>query len=528
MAHRSLSDVSPMADGNGGNGVPDGAVPLARRGDFTLGAATVRPSVRTVDGPGGSAMAEPRVMQVLLALADAGGAVLTRDDLVRTCWDRRIVGDDSISRAIAEVRRIARETSAGFGIETIPRIGYRLMVDGEAHGPSVLPADGGPALSRRTIMAAGLAAAGISGGLWWYRQNAASGEADILAAQSQQALRLATPEGDSQAIALLDKAVRLRGDDGALWGKLALARARAQEHSAPPDPVRSGAAIENAVRQSLGRDPRNADAHAAMALLVPYYGDWLAAERKFDAVLAIDPGHVAMRDARAFLLNAVGRWREGSSDRIAFSRNEPLDAGLQFRLIYASWILGRVEEADRVANRAMELWPRHPGVWFGKLWLLACTGRLDRALAHIQDTTARPPLPPTMVATLAASVRAAAAGGQAVRADAAQQILAQASKSPAAVINGMMLLNILGDLDQAFHLAEAYYLERGPILAAMQWRPGQPVVNDQRRRKTNMLFVPVAAPMQRDPRFAGLMEAMGLADYWRKRGIMPDYLKQPA
>ena len=113
--------------------MPAGAAPrirlrplLARRPDFQLGSAIVRPSMRTVEGPGGSVTTEPRVMQVLLAFADAGGAVLTRDDLLRTCWKGMFVGDDSINRAIAEVRRIARETGAGFGIETIPRIGYRL------------------------------------------------------------------------------------------------------------------------------------------------------------------------------------------------------------------------------------------------------------------------------------------------------------------------------------------------------------------------------------------------------------------
>ena len=58
--------------------------------------------------------------------------------------------------------------------------------------------------------------------------------------------------------------------------------------------------------------------------------------------------------------------------------------------------------------------------------------------------------------------------------------------------------------------------------------PGQPIVPDQRRRKTNMLFTPTAAAMQRDPRFPQLMEAMGLADYWRRRGIMPDYQKRSA
>ena len=78
--------------------------------------------------------------------------------------------------------------------------------------------------------------------------------------------------------------------------------------------------------------------------------------------------------------------------------------------------------------------------------------------------------------------------------------------------------------DAAFDVAHAYYLEDGPIIAAMQWRPGQPNVPDQRRRKTNMLFTPVATAMQKDERFMPLMERMGLQDYWSKRGIKPDFM----
>jgi hypothetical protein len=102
--------------------------------------------------------------------------------------------------------------------------------------------------------------------------------------------------------------------------------------------------------------------------------------------------------------------------------------------------------------------------------------------------------------------------------------MAGVAGSVAAVVNAMMLLNLMGKVDQAFDLAEAYYLERGPIIAAVQWGPGQPVVRDQRRRKSNMLFTPISTAMQRDPRFLPLMKAMGLTDYWDRRGVRPDFL----
>ena len=59
---------------------------LASRPDFTLGQTIVSPSRRSVTGPGGTALVEPRVMQVLTVLAEAIGNVVTRDVLFRRCW----------------------------------------------------------------------------------------------------------------------------------------------------------------------------------------------------------------------------------------------------------------------------------------------------------------------------------------------------------------------------------------------------------------------------------------------------------
>ena len=88
------------------------AAGLAGREAFRLGETLIVPSSREVSGPGGGAMIEPRVMQVLLVLADAAGAVVTREDLIRLCWNSQIVGEDAINRAVAEVRRVARTFAA--------------------------------------------------------------------------------------------------------------------------------------------------------------------------------------------------------------------------------------------------------------------------------------------------------------------------------------------------------------------------------------------------------------------------------
>jgi DNA-binding winged helix-turn-helix (wHTH) protein len=108
---------------------------LAHRPDFSLGNATIRPSLCQVEGPAGTVTTEPRVMEVLVTFADAGGAVLTRDDLMQACWRGAVVSDDAINRTIREARRAARATGADFGIDNIPRVGYRLTGAGMGSPP---------------------------------------------------------------------------------------------------------------------------------------------------------------------------------------------------------------------------------------------------------------------------------------------------------------------------------------------------------------------------------------------------------
>ena len=82
-------------------------------------------------------------MQVFLLLVDARGQVVTRDTLFDECWGGFQIGDNSLNRVIAGVRRALEETARDrFKLETIPRTGYRLVEDHrtEEPGQSVLPA----------------------------------------------------------------------------------------------------------------------------------------------------------------------------------------------------------------------------------------------------------------------------------------------------------------------------------------------------------------------------------------------------
>lgn len=103
-------------------------IDLSETGDFDLGGLHVSPAHRNVRMNGDCRELEPRVAQVLVALALARPAVISRDRLIEQCWDGRIVGDDSINRCIVALRHLAKEFSPEpFVIETVARVGYCLV-----------------------------------------------------------------------------------------------------------------------------------------------------------------------------------------------------------------------------------------------------------------------------------------------------------------------------------------------------------------------------------------------------------------
>ena len=139
-------------------------IDLSETGDFDLGGLRVSPAHREVQMNGERRELEPRVAQVLVALASARPGVVSRDRLIEQCWDGRIVGDDALNRCIVALRHLAKEFSPEpFTIETVPRVGYCLVEKGSA----VRSADVG---AKRKIVAAALLAILLIGALaigWW-------------------------------------------------------------------------------------------------------------------------------------------------------------------------------------------------------------------------------------------------------------------------------------------------------------------------------------------------------------------------
>lgn len=136
-------------------------IDLAQEADFDLGLLRVRPATCEVEWNGVSQTLQRRVMQVLVALAQARGSVVSQNDLVVRCWRGLSVSDDAIYRCIGKLRKLAADyPDAPYWIEAIPGVGYRLTSTGlagdGAAADSVAPRD------RRLRLGAFVAAAALA------------------------------------------------------------------------------------------------------------------------------------------------------------------------------------------------------------------------------------------------------------------------------------------------------------------------------------------------------------------------------
>ncbi|HXK07643.1 MAG TPA: tetratricopeptide repeat protein [Verrucomicrobiae bacterium] len=71
---------------------------------------------------------EPKVMEVLMVLADRAGEVVSRDDLLAAVWPGVVVGDDALTQSIIKLRKALGDSPRSPSyIETIAKRGYRLI-----------------------------------------------------------------------------------------------------------------------------------------------------------------------------------------------------------------------------------------------------------------------------------------------------------------------------------------------------------------------------------------------------------------
>jgi len=96
---------------------------------FQLGAWRVYPDQGLLAGEDLQLHLEPKVMEVLVYLAQQQNKVVKRDELINEVWRGTVVTDEVLSRAISVLRtRLGDDRMKPSYIQTLPKVGYRLLM----------------------------------------------------------------------------------------------------------------------------------------------------------------------------------------------------------------------------------------------------------------------------------------------------------------------------------------------------------------------------------------------------------------
>ena len=498
-----------------------GRVVLAHELPFRLARAQVVPATRQIEAAGRTETLEPRVMQVLVVLARATGAVVTRDELIDQCWEGRAVSDDAINRVISRLRQIGAGIAGGtFTIETITKVGYRLagtelskvkQVDGRE-----LPANvTSQPLARRSVIMAGVAAAAVTtaGVLWRVRsRHQPPPQAIDLYRRGDLAQRVGTPSQARQAISYLEQSVQVDPDYAAGWGALALAYTHTLDGFSEAQMASIVGRIQSAATRALALDPDNADAQLALVSIRPFFGHWLESEARLRDLVRRYPDHWLCHGRLGMLLRQVGRQEEAFAQQ---KRVIAIDPMIPPAYGFAAMTLsnaGRIQEADAMLKQAEDRWPAHPMIWQVKYNHLLYSGRPKSAAAFVMDPETLPSgVGPADVQPMLQLAKAVDTRDPHDVEDAVQTQLALAKSDTRAIYDAAPIFALLGRTDLTFAALDRYFLNQGAFGTSAPITPAT-------RRNTDMLFSLPMSEARNDERFAHLTARVGLDEYWHRAG----------
>ncbi len=401
---------------------------------FSLGEFRVDPARRSIAGPGGTAQVEPRVMDVLVALALRAPRPVSRDELIDAVWAGAVVTDGVLTRCISILRdRLGDGRAEPRFIETLSKHGYRLLVPvtfaSDDRGGAAAPGDVRTAISIAVLPFANLAGAAAG-------DHVCDGITELLIANlaGVAALRVIartssmTYKGTSKRIGEIaaelgvDYVVEgsVLGDGARIQVVVQLIEARSEMHAWAQtwtremrDVLTMLNEIARAVAHALSARLRPAEAGrldrkiaiAEPALQHYLKGRFFWAQRSVDAVrkaiaefaACVDdapdfaPAHVGLADSRILLalysVETPGAAADAARGHLARALAlDPESAETQTALgavgLFFDWDF---EEAERAFVRALALNPSYTNAHLGYGDLLIMRGEFEGGLALLRE-----------------------------------------------------------------------------------------------------------------------------------------------
>ena len=404
---------------------------------FAFGDWQVDPSRSRLTGVDGeSVRLEPRLMDLLLLFAGSGGRVLGKDEITTATWGDLAIGDDTLAAAVSRLRQALGERRERRYIETVPKRGYRTIVESPPHRPGPQAVSDGPP------------------------------EAAALLAQGLMALASPLPTSLAQARLCLEAAVaKAPGWAPAHQG---LAEAFIVRHY-----MEQGgdlAAAKAAARAAVGLDDTSAAAWATLgkALLLADR-NFAAADAAFQRAIALDATLVIAHRRRAEALAAVGRFAEAERSARRAVALEPSLLEARNDLLEILLIARRYRHAAAEAVIILNLAPDLGGAWYARGWALAMAGEkaewLDSLLKGLELWGVAADRVLTLREVFEAAGFAAGCGAVAdVFADQPMQFMRRGF--PIASLRALA-----GQTDEAFAALDAAASRGDPTLMFFPWAP---------------------------------------------------------
>ena len=384
------------------------------------------------------------------------------------------------------------------------------------------PVTAGPWISRRRAIAGGTAAiaALAGGGLWWSRHSPSDPRFDALIDLAEDAVR--NFNYSDKSLKAAEQAVAIRPDSAKAWGLLGLLKSYGLQDPDQRDTETLVQDAQHAAQRALSIDPQQPDALLAMFELEGSTLDWFARDQRLRQIVAIDAKNLGAMAELVLLTQATGMSRESWQWNERVLELAPLSIDALGKRALKLWILGRTGEADKVIDQARALHPSDFWPWFVRIHIYAFTGRAAAALALMDSEpamAAKTPMTPLWRAALPAVAQPSPTANAKARAACIQS----AEIAPPSANEAVQLLCAIGDIDTAFEVANGLLLSRGPIVPRQRPGSANAAESAEWRVGTQWMFTPSTAAMRTDPRFLPLCDGIGLIDYWRKRGMKPDY-----
>ncbi len=139
-----------------------------------------------------------------------------------------------------------------------------------------------------------------------------------------------------------------------------------------------------AAEQGLRLDPRSAEAHASLGLVLTHSGDFTGAERELRAAISLRPGYAAAHHWLYLDLLSVGRAEEAGVEIAKAEESDPMSSAVLSMGAFQAWITGRNEEALRKWDWTLELNPVSDGATIHQISLLVLTGRREEAVRRLE------------------------------------------------------------------------------------------------------------------------------------------------